>query len=103
MNDFSNWAQRRAGRGNRPPQNDRAPARQAAPSAQALPPPAPGYAWAIHPQHGYIMVPLDPTPAAPRAPAFSPPPRQPSGLVPFVPQPITSQMPPGHATPRVRS
>lgn len=101
MTDFSSWAQRRAGRGGQPPRSE--PSVQAARPAQTLPLPPPGYAWGLHPNGGYILV-IMPTPTAPTtAPTFVPPPRQPSGLVPFVPQPLTSQFPPGHATPRVET
>ena len=53
-------------------------------------------------QGRYIAVPLAQV-ASPSAPSFVPPPRQPSGLVPYVPQHITSQFPPGHATARVET
>jgi hypothetical protein len=52
---------------------------------------------------GYVLVPLAPAAAPTTAPVYAPPPRQPSGVVPFVPQPLTSQFPPGHATPRVET
>ena len=48
------------------------------------------------------MVPLG-QPAPQAQPAFVPPPRQPSGLRPFVQQPTTSQFPAGHATARVET
>lgn len=99
MADFSSWAARRSGRG----QQQVAPPRQAQqrPAAPTLPAPPAGYAWGFH-NGGYILVPLDqPIPSA--QPAFVPPPRQPTGLRPFVQQPITSQFPPGHATARVET
>jgi hypothetical protein len=102
MADYSNWAQRRSGRGNQPPQTERAPTAPARPPRQLdLPPP--GYVWATHPTMGYVLVPLAQVSAPTTGPTFVPPPRQPSGLVPFVPQPITSQFPPGHPTARVET
>ena len=107
MADYARWAQRRAGRGERAPQAEpQQPIfqRASSPPPATLPMPPPGYAWATHPQHGFIMVAISSVPAQPAAPTtFTPPPRQPSGVVPFVPQPLTSQMPPGHATPRVET
>lgn len=101
MTDFSQWAQRRSGRGQRPAEEPRQPSQQQA--APTLPLPPSGYAWGRHPNDGYILIPL-PTAAAPTtAPVLVSPPRQPSGLHPFVQQPITSQFPTGHATPRVET
>jgi hypothetical protein len=104
MADFSSWAQRRAGRGGQPP-GERAQPATAAPSrpAQQLPLPPPGYAWTIDQYGRYMAVPLAPPAPATTAPIYAPPPRQPAGLRPFVPQPLTSQMPPGHATARVET
>ena len=101
MADFSSWAARRAGRGNRPPQGE--PSVPTPPVAQALPLPPPGHAWMVDAQGRYLCVPLAAAAAPTTAPAFAPPPRQPSGLVPFVPQPLTSPFPAGHATPRVET
>lgn len=96
--DYKNWAQRRTSRGGQAT----APATHvptAAP-AQTLPAPPPGYAWATHPQHGFIMVPM----AQPSsAPAITPPIRQPAGVRPFVPQALTSPFPPGRGTERVET
>ena len=98
MADYSSWANRRSGRGQRPPEETRQSPQQAAPT---LPTPPPGYAWGF--QAGqYILLPLG-QPAAAAQPAFVPPPRQPTGLRPFVPQPITSQFPTGHATARTET
>jgi hypothetical protein len=98
MADFSSWAARRSGRGPRQAGEPRAVQQQAA--APTLPAPPAGYAWGYH-NGGYILVPLGQPAAA--QPAFVPPPRQPAGLRPFVPQPITSQFPAGHATARVET
>jgi len=105
MADFSHWAQRRAGRGNQPPQNDRqaAPVKQAAAPAVQLPLPPPGYAWTVDAYGRYMAVPIAPPVAPTTGPVYAPPPRQPSGLVPYVQQSITSQMPPGHATSRIET
>ena len=99
MADFSSWAQRRTGRGQRPAEEPRQAQQQAAPAVLPLPPA--GYAWGFQ-NGGYILVPLSPQ-AAPVQSAFVPPPRQPSGVRPFVQQPITSQFAPGHATARVET
>jgi hypothetical protein len=100
MADFSSWAQRRTGRGQRPAEEPRQVQQQAAPAVLPIPPA--GYAWGF--QNGnYILVPLTPQQAAPAPSTFVPPPRQPSGVRPFVPQPITSQFAPGHATARVET
>ena len=100
MADFSNWAQRRTGRGQRPAEEPRQPQQQTA--APTLPAAPQGYAWGLH-NGGYILVPLGGQQSAPAQSAFVPPPRQPSGLRPFVGQPVTSQFPPGHATARVET
>lgn len=67
--DWQKWANRRNGRaGNVPADpggNRMAPAPQ--PQAPTLPPAPPGYAWAAHPQAGFILVPLN-APAAPQGP-----------------------------------
>jgi hypothetical protein len=73
------------------------------PVAQALPLPPPGYGWTIDARGQYMCVPLAPPVAPTTGPVFVPPPRQPSGLRPFVPQPLTSPFPAGHATPRVET
>ena len=98
MADFSSWAARRSGRGQRQAEEPRAVQQASAPT---LPAPPAGYAWGFH-NGGYILVPLG-QPAQSAQPAFVPPPRQPSGMRPFVPQPITSQFPSGHATARVET
>jgi hypothetical protein len=99
MADFSSWAARRTGRGQRPAEEPRAIQQQS--PAPTLPAPPAGYAWGYH-NGGYILVPLgQPAPAVQSS--FVSPPRQPSGLRPFVGQPITSQFPPGHATARVET
>jgi hypothetical protein len=96
MADFSSWAARRTGRGQRQAEEPRAVQQQAA--SPTLPAPPAGYAWGYH-NGGYILVPLGQA----AQPAFVPPTRQPSGMRPFVPQPITSQFAPGHATARVET
>lgn len=81
MTDWNSWAQRKLSRGGHAPESAPAPpAAQPQVAPTSLPLPAPGYAWAMHPEYGPIMVPLQP--------AFPSPPRQPQGVTPFVPQPV---------------
>lgn len=99
--DYSNWAHRRASRGGQkaapPPAS--APARAQEGIAAPPGPPPVGYAWALNPQYGYILVPLQ----TQQEPPLVPPPRQPNGVRPFVQQPLTSAFPPGHGTTRIET
>lgn len=78
MSDYKDWAHRRASRGTPNNQAAAAPVQ----TAPVLPMPPPGYAYAAHPQYGYILVPLQQM-APP--PAYASPMQQPQGVIPYVP------------------
>jgi len=98
MAGLGDWARRRVSSGNR---QDPVPA-ASQPTIPSLPPPPAGYAWALHGSN-YVLVQLQQvsTPAAP--PSIVAPIRQPSGVVPYVPQPITGPLTPGQAGPRIET
>jgi hypothetical protein len=101
MAGLGDWARRKMSSGQPQPQ----PSRVAPPppvGTPALAAPPPGYAWAFM-QGTYVLIPLAAPPPPPSQPAFVPPVRQPSAVVPYVPQPITSPVLPGHAGPHAET
>jgi hypothetical protein len=98
-NRFTAWAARHVSRAGHTPAD---PVERAAPppAAPTLPAPPPGYGYAIHPQHGYILVPLTVQAPAP-ASAIQAPPRQPNGAVFYAPQPNMTVPHPGRPPAKV--
>ena len=95
MAGLGDWARRRSGQPQ--PQATAAPRMPAA--APALPIPPPGYAWAVS-NGQYVCVPLIQPQTAPQLVA---PVRQPAGVVPFSPQPLTSPGFPGQPSSRAET